>query len=72
MYSQHVRISRFTDSFNFEKMYSYSSFFNVFVFGGPKMKRIRILRDIDISQQYVKCKTGKRVFLVENLEWKMT
>ncbi len=31
-------------------MYSDSSFFNVFGFGGPKIKRIRIRRDIDISQ----------------------
>ncbi len=45
----------FMDSFNFEKnvldnlVYLDSSFFNVFVFGGPKIKSIRILRDIDIS-----------------------
>ncbi len=32
-------------------MSSDSSFFNVFGFGGPKIKRIRIRRDIDISQQ---------------------
>ncbi len=35
-----------------KKMYSDSSFFNVFGFGGPKIKRIRIRRDIDISQKY--------------------
>ena len=41
----------FTDSFNFEKkMYSDSSIFNAFGFGGPKIKRIRIRRDIDISK----------------------
>ncbi len=32
-------------------MYSHSSFLNVFIFGGPKIKRIRIRRDIDISQK---------------------
>ena len=42
----------FTDSFNFEKMYSYSSCFNIFGFAGPKIKSIRIRRDIDISQFY--------------------
>ena len=31
-------------------MYADSSFFNVFGFGGPTIKRIRIRRDIDISQ----------------------
>ncbi len=46
-----MEIIGFPDSFNFEKMYSDSSFFNVFGFGGPKIKRIRIRRDIDISQK---------------------
>ncbi len=31
-------------------MYSYSRFFNAFVFGGPKVKCFRILGDIDISK----------------------
>ncbi len=40
----------------FEKMYSYSSFFNViiFVFSGPNIKRIQIQRDIDISQGIIR------------------
>ncbi len=46
-----LEIIGFMDSFNFEKMYSDSSFFNVFGFGGTKIKRIRIRRDIDISQK---------------------
>ncbi len=36
-----------------KKIYSDSTFFNVFRFGGPKIKRIRIRSDIDISQNYV-------------------
>ncbi len=32
----------FTDSFNFEKMYSDSSFFNVFGFGSPKINLIKV------------------------------
>ncbi len=46
-----LEIIGFTDSFNFEKkMYSDSSFLNVFGFGGPKIKCNLIRRDIDISQ----------------------
>ena len=42
------QINVFTDSFNFEKMYSDSSVINVFGFGGLKIKRIWIRRGIDI------------------------
>ena len=31
-------------------VFEFQFFLNVFVFGGPKVKRIRIRRDIDISQ----------------------
>ena len=47
-----LEIIGFMDSFNFEKMYSYSIFFNVFVFGSPKIKSIRIRGDIGISQYH--------------------
>ena len=48
-----LEIIGYTDSFNFEKkIYSYSSFFNVFIFGGQKIKSIRIRGDIDISQNF--------------------
>ncbi len=45
-----LEIIGFMDSFNSKKMYSYSSFFNVFVLGSPKIKSIRIRRDINICQ----------------------
>ncbi len=44
------QINIFTACHNLKNLYS--SFFNVFVFRGPKMKSIGIRRDIDISQNF--------------------
>ena len=50
MDSDQINIFGFMDSFNFEENVFVFQFFNVFVSGSPKIKRIRIRRDIGISR----------------------